>query len=104
MTVRYRPLTYSNASYRGYEARGDRVMTKADRNERKVKDDREGANKNNGPENAAVAAKHSATVVLMSQGGRRAVGDRTDTPAASERRAQGKALRDAVPRTSHAGW
>ena len=73
-------------------------MTKADRNKRKVKDEREGSNKGNGAENAAVAAKRSATVVMMPQGGRHAAGARTDTAAASERRAQGKALRDAVPR------
>ena len=50
-------------------------------------------------------AKHSATVVLMPQSGRHAAADaRADTPAASERRAQGKSLRETVSRDSHAGW
>ena len=50
-------------------------------------------------------AKPSATVVLMPQSGRHAAADaRADTPAASERRAQGKSLRETVSRDSHAGW
>jgi uncharacterized protein (DUF2252 family) len=53
---------------------------------------------------AAAEPKGSATVVMTPESERRAVGARADTPAASERRAQGKALRDAVPRASHAGW
>jgi uncharacterized protein (DUF2252 family) len=50
-------------------------------------------------------AKPSAAVVLMPQSGRHAAADaRADTPAASERRAQGKSLRETVSRDSHAGW
>jgi len=79
-------------------------MTNADNNKRKVKYEREGKSKNNGPDNAAATMKSSAAVALMPQNGHRAVGGRPDTPAASERRAQGKTLREAVPRTSHAGW
>jgi uncharacterized protein (DUF2252 family) len=79
-------------------------MTKADRNSHKVKDEREGKNKSDCPENAAVATKRSATVVLTPQDRRQAAGVQTDTAAANERRAEGKALREAVPRTSHAGW
>ena len=79
-------------------------MAKTDKNKRKVKDERDVKNKDDGPEKNAVRAERSATVVMMPQSGRHAAGDRMDTPAASERRAQGKALRDAVPRESHAGW
>jgi uncharacterized protein (DUF2252 family) len=67
-------------------------MAKTDEGARKVKDD------------GAAAVKRSATVVMMPQSGRLAAGAQTDTPAASDRRAQGKALREAVPRTLHAGW
>jgi hypothetical protein len=75
----------------------DRDMAKTDKNTRKAKND--------GAEASVAAVKHSATVVTMPQSGRRAAnGGATDMPAASERRAQGKALRDAVPRTLHAGW
>jgi uncharacterized protein (DUF2252 family) len=49
-------------------------------------------------------AKPSATVILMPQSGRHAADARADTPAASERRAQGKSLRETVSRDSHAGW
>jgi len=52
----------------------------------------------------AVAAKHAAPVVMMAQTGRHAAGGGTRVLAPSERRAQGKALREAVPRTAHAGW
>jgi uncharacterized protein (DUF2252 family) len=59
-----------------------------------------------GPSAAASqpTAKHSATVVMMPQSGPPTAGADTAPPAPSERRAQGKALRDTVPRTSHAGW
>jgi len=69
-------------------------MEKREKDNCKVKSDGAGEN--------AVAPKRSATVVVMPQGGHRGAG--ADTPAPSERRAQGKALRDAVPRTWHAGW
>jgi len=76
-------------------------MAKANRN--KAKDKREVTN-DNGVGKSEAMAKRSATVVMMTQRGRDATGDRTDTPAASDRRAEGKALREAVPRGSHAGW
>jgi len=40
-------------------------MTNADNNKRKVKDEREGKSKNNGPDNAAATMKSSAAVALM---------------------------------------
>ena len=49
-------------------------------------------------------AKHGAGVILMTQNGGRLAGPETHVAAPSDRRARGKALRDAVPRESHAGW
>ena len=48
--------------------------------------------------------KAAAKVVLMSQGVAATDGQPADAPAPSDRRAQGKALRDIVPREAHAGW
>ena len=48
--------------------------------------------------------KAAAKVVLMSQGVAATDGQPADAPAPSDRRAQGKALRDLVPREAHAGW
>lgn len=44
----------------------------------------------------------TAKVIMMRHTGRHGI--HVDTPAASDRRAEGKALREAVPRTLHAGW
>ena len=79
-------------------------MAKTDKKKPKAKDEREATDQDDGPERSAVTAKPSATVVMMPQSALHAAGGRTDTPAASERRAQGKALREAVPRALHAGW
>lgn len=49
-------------------------------------------------------AKHANKVVLMAQNGDEAASSPTNVPAPSDRRAQGKSLRDMVPRGSHAGW
>jgi len=68
------------------------------------KDKREVKNKDDGTGKGSVTAKPSAAAVMMPQRGGHAAGARADTPAASERRAEGKALRDAVLRQSHAGW
>src|SRR4051794_4249036 len=95
MTVRCPPRNFPNAPYGGGKAFGDGDMTK-------VKDKREVRNEN-GAAKGEVTAKHAATVIMMPQRGRHAAGA-TDVPAPSERRALGKALRDAAPRTAHAGW
>lgn len=58
----------------------------------------------NGAAKSAAATKHAAPVVMMAQTGRHAAGAGIRVRAPSERRAQGKALREAVPRTAHAGW
>jgi hypothetical protein len=42
--------------------------------------------------------------MMPQSGGRNAPEGNPDAPAASDRRAEGKALREAVPRTLHAGW
>ncbi len=52
--------------------------------------------------NDTVRAKPASPVVLMAQNGRHAAG--APAAAASDRRAEGKALRDTAPRESHAGW
>jgi uncharacterized protein (DUF2252 family) len=44
------------------------------------------------------------SVTLMSQGEKHGVGALTGAPGPSDRRAQGKALREAAPRAKHAGW
>jgi uncharacterized protein (DUF2252 family) len=73
-------------------------MAKTDKS--RAKNEREA----NGVGNIEATAKRSATVDMMPQSGRHTTGNRTDGSAASERRAQGKALREAAPRASHAGW
>jgi hypothetical protein len=78
-------------------------MTKADRTKRKVKDARRQEQEQQ-PEKCRDRAEPLGHGRSDATGWCHAVGDRTDTPAASVRRAQGKALRDTVPRTSHAGW
>ena len=95
-------LRYQSFSNRPRKLCGDRGMTKTHANQRKVKNQRELKNAD-GAGKGAVAAKRSATVVMMRQSGSR-TGARTDTQAASDRRAQGKALRETVPREAHAGW
>jgi len=76
-------------------------MAKTDKN--KAKDKGEAKNDDSGGKSEALA-KHSATVMMMPQSGRNAPEGNPDAPAASDRRAEGKALREAVPRTLHAGW
>ncbi len=49
-------------------------------------------------------AKAAAGVALMIQDGSNAAGTHTGATAPSDRRTQGKALGDAVPREAHAGW
>ena len=52
----------------------------------------------------APKGKDSARIILMTQDGALRGATRTHVTAPSDRRAQGKALRDAVPRESQAGW
>lgn len=68
----------------------------ADKHEAKIKD-RE-AEKGKGK------AKAATGITLMHQAGDQAADMKTGVVAPSDRRAQGKALRDTVPRGSHAGW
>ena len=76
-------------------------MARTDKNKTKDKD---GAKKDDSGGTSEAVAKHSATVIMMPQSGRNASEGHPDAPAASDRRAEGKALREAVPRTLHAGW
>jgi uncharacterized protein (DUF2252 family) len=69
-----------------------------------VKTVRNKAEDDDGSERSEAMAKHSATVVMVPQTERHPARGFTDMPAASDRRAQGKLLREAVPRTLHAGW
>jgi uncharacterized protein (DUF2252 family) len=62
------------------------------------------ADKGSRAEKKPVSAKHAGKVILMAQDAAHAGGGQSQGSAASERRAQGKALRVAVPRESHAGW
>ena len=77
---------------------------KDDKDKSKEKANHEVKRDDSGAAKSAVAAKHAAPVVMMAQTGRHAADARTQVRAPSERRAQGKALREAVPRTAHAGW
>ena len=77
---------------------------KGDKDKSKAKAKHEARSGDNGAAKNVVAAKHAAPVVLMAQTGRYAAGAAARVRAPSERRAQGKALREAVPRTEHAGW
>lgn len=52
----------------------------------------------------AKKAKAGKTAILMKQDGASAAGSQTNVNAPSDRRAQGKALREVVSRRSHAGW
>jgi uncharacterized protein (DUF2252 family) len=61
-----------------------------------------GGNNDKSAGNDTVRAKPASPVVLMAQSGRHSGG--APAAAASDRRAEGKALRDTVPRESHAGW
>jgi uncharacterized protein (DUF2252 family) len=73
-------------------------MAKRDKSEGKVKDNGDRAGKR------IAKAKDGAGIVLMTQEVGDAGGAGPNVTAPSDRRAQGKALRDAVPRESHAGW
>ncbi|HTR15474.1 MAG TPA: DUF2252 family protein, partial [Acetobacteraceae bacterium] len=50
------------------------------------------------------ATRPSAKIILMTQSRGQAAGEQTNATAPSDRRAQGKALRDVVPRTALGGW
>ncbi len=76
---------------------GDKGKSKENANHEVKQDD-------NGAAKSAGAAKRASPVVMMAQTGRHAAGAGTRVRAPSERRAQGKALREPVPRQSHAGW
>jgi len=77
-------------------------MTDTGKNE--AKDKRVSRNKDGRAGTGTADARPPAKIILMTQsrGGRG--GAQTNVTAPSDRRAQGKALRDAVPRESHAGW
>src|SRR5271157_2395807 len=77
---------------------------KDDKDKSKEKANHEVRRDDGGAAKRAVAAKHAAPVVMMAQTGRHAASGGIRVLAPSERRAQGKALREAVPRQSHAGW
>ncbi len=79
-------------------------MTRTNKNGHKGRHDHEVAPRNGDPAVGAATAKPVATVVMMPQRGRHASQARGETPAPSDRRAQGKALREAAPREAHAGW
>src|SRR5271165_3774827 len=101
-----KPMTWAVTGIRdrGCETYGDRVMAKSDQTESKGTAKHEAKTRGNHAGKCAVKVKPAARVTLMAQSGGHAAGAQTDVTAPTDRRAQGKALRDAVPRESHAGW
>ena len=79
-------------------------MAKGGKNKGKEADKRELKNKGGRAEKGEGEAKGAAAVTLMTQGAGDGAGVQSGMTAASERRAHGKALRDATPRESHGGW
>jgi uncharacterized protein (DUF2252 family) len=79
-------------------------MEKLERNEGKDNNKHGARQKDGRPEGGTAKEKPAARVTLMAQNGTHVGGARTDVTAPSDRRTQGKALRDAVPREAHAGW